>query len=166
MKGICAACSICSDMPPQKRSRQLYFQDEGAPILVLDDSNGDSTEALRVAKLLLGEDTPFTYTTTVRCTQRIAQARPEALDIARRHCAVWTHLLTDNRMVILATQAGLRQMSITKDIKQGSTVKSVKWGLVLCIPPLYTMKAEDIKHYTAHVRRVLLTAGLIAKAVA
>jgi len=166
MKGICATCSICDFMPPQKRLRQLSFQDEGAPVLILDDTNGNSTEALRVAKLLLGDDVPFTYTTTVRCVQKIHQVSSDALDKALQRCAVWTHLLTDNRSVILATQHGLQQMRVGREVKAGGMFKSVKWGLVLCVPPLHSMTNQDIQHYSTLAHRMLVTAGLAAKVAA
>lgn len=164
MKDICAACSICDFMPPQKRLRQLSFQDEGAPILILDDTNGNPTEALRVAKLLVGEGIPFTYTTTIRCTQKIHQVSVESYGKALQHCAVWTHLLTDNRMAILATEHGLQQMRVNQGIKAGGIFKSTKWGLVLCIPPLHSMTNQEIQHYTTLTHRVLATTGLLAKA--
>ena len=166
MKEICASCAICDFMPPQKQLRQLYFQDEGAPVLILDDASEDSTEALRVARLLLGDNMTFTYTTTIRCTQKIHRVKPDRYDNALQHCAVWTHLLTGDRLVILATQHGLKQMRIGHEMKEGSMSKSIKWGLTLCIPPLSSMTAQDIQHYAAQTHRLLVTAGLVTKVTA
>lgn len=164
MKNLCAQCNVCEFVPEYVNRPVMYVQkddDNPPPILVLDDmlhSMGYG-EALLYAHDLFGPRiADFTYSTTMRC---VYNAEDEDRDIATARCAVWTHSLLENRLVTLATLRGLQQMGI-KDRKEGDAFRSSKYGLVLCIPPLWKMTTSyDFALIKTKTQRLLKEANLL-----
>jgi hypothetical protein len=151
-------------MPEQENARVLSIEkdpENRPPILVIDDLIVEEgyAGAIWTAHELLGRlIADFTYTSTIRCWHDGLE--DEDLKTAISRCSVWTHSLLDNRLVILATQRGLIQMGV-KMREEGEMFRSGKYGLVLCIPPLWSMNEIDRTPYKAKTARLLKEAGLL-----
>lgn len=169
MRRSCSQCTVCDFLDQSVFKPELSFEVGVSPegdtplILVLDDASSREEAKLGVAraKKLLG-DRPFTYSQTVRCAQGPNSPTEEQLQEARSHCSVWTHHLADNRLLLLATPAALRQLKLERECVPGDLFKSVRLGIVLCIPPLPTLssKSSAWEVYETKLGRALKGAGL------
>lgn len=162
MKHLCAKCNVCEHMPDQEGDRDLFLLEERSSVLVIDDAWGaDHTPIQRRLDALFPEGVAYTYTSTVRCKFSTHEVSPEWVEVSVQRCAVWTHLLMDNRSVVITTPYGLRQMGLEVDRKPGDMFKSAKVGVVLVIPPIVMMSGKDVVEYQPRVKRVLREVGLV-----
>jgi hypothetical protein len=167
MNKLCGECALCSDFLPQQQieSRLAWELNrtiplvEGVPfqepvVLVLDDCDDKKLVSTATINLweLLGK--------SIFEEHEVVEAD---VQVAAERCAVWTNMLLEERLVILATKRGLEQMGVKKEMEEGDMRKSARWGVVLCIPPLHLLspKSAAFKVYKAKVQRVLKEAGLI-----
>lgn len=146
----------------QDRDRVLLLEgDTPTRILVLDDIEvqDDYDAALAVAFKLLGT-AEFAYSPTIRCEHTEDEMSIECLRTVVSRCAVWTNIISDNRLVILATKRGMDQLKVGADKSEGDIFRVGKLGVVLCIPALITLNLE-LPAYRERARRVLREAGLL-----
>lgn len=157
MNSLCSTCNICSFMPEQKTLRMSHLEEEGEKpvILVIDDEfkQSDYSNAIDVAMEILGEQ-KFTYTTTIRCSFDPSALSFDQFNTAVQRCSVWTHHLLNDRLIILATKLGVKQMKLPKTVDEGDMFKS-PLGYVLVIPALYKMKPEVVSIYKNKALRLL-----------
>lgn len=161
MIGQCRNCNICAFMPEQDEERIpcCIFGERDitqVSILVVDDcaDKRDMLHNMERASRLLHER-PFIYTTTIRCDYISGEISKEAEEKALNRCAVWTHQLLENRMFILSTLNGLKQMRIGEGRGEGDLWRSLRLGVILCIPPLDRMTVKEFSAYMAKTERVL-----------
>lgn len=166
MRKLCAKCNICDFMPEQYIDKELFWwwgmrdeenQDNAeAPVLFIDDCSDkrDIIHALNVARdLVKGED--FIYTTTIRCDYMPGDLiLPNFIKAAQR-CAVWTHQLLDNRLLIVSTIMGLTQIQAGEDKKVGDIWRNTRLGVILCTPSLLAIPPAAIESYQSKIERVL-----------
>jgi hypothetical protein len=147
-------------MPEQSKRRILSIGDGNAKVLVIDDckSHLQLDLSLEVADILL-KPTPYLFTTSVRC--EFNSLPKEALPIAISRCSVWTRSLTENRLVILSTFSGLKQLKVETDRGPGSMFRNNRLGLILQIPPLLEMDGKTIEGFRPKAQRLLREARLI-----
>lgn len=164
MLNLCAECNVCSDFMPEQKTPRTSKVDFGCDpvVLVIDDASNyaDYPQAIDVARILVG-DVDFTYTTTIRCNHYPTDLKATERSTATARCAVWTHGLLENRMVILSTQRGMNQMKIETFRVPGDMFRNSKLGLLLCISPLLEMNETAIKHYKVKTQRLLREAKLV-----
>jgi hypothetical protein len=165
MNNIIAKCNICSSfMPEQEEDRRLSWiygsgpiaETKLAPVLFIDncDDKRDISRALLVATDLV-RDSNFVYTTTIRCDFMPGEIEIKQLIQAEHRCAVWTHSLLENRLLIISTQAGLRQMQLGEDKSPGDIWQNSRVGVVLCVPPLLRIPPSAIATYQSKIERVI-----------
>lgn len=166
IEAICATCNLCSEfMPVQDKDRLLLLEPievHTVPkILILDDTpeRKDYDKAIRMAQLLIGPQT-FTYSATIRCSFVPDALNQVQLQTAASRCSVWTNQLLEGRAVIIATMRGLFQLKVGIERVVGEAFRVPRLGVILCIPPLLTLKVKDLDIYQAKVKRVLKEAGL------
>lgn len=157
MISLCSTCNICSFMPEQKTLRMSHLEEEGEKpvILVIDDEFKQSnySDAVDVAMEILGEQ-KFTYTTTIRCNFTPGELTAQQVDTATQRCSVWTHHLLNDRLIILSTITGVKQMKLPKVVGEGDMFRS-PLGYVLVIPALGDMKPEVVSIYKNKALRLL-----------
>lgn len=167
---MCAKCHVCEFMPKQEKA--LCLEEEGTtpPILFIDDMYKTPDMSIVIASpkdylVHITEDVfginrqHFTYTNSVRCMPGL-DVTDEQMEDATQRCSVWTHFLADNRLVIVSTVTGLSQLEIDATPKPGDLFRSLRLGIILCIPPILTMDRELSDLYAAKFNRALKQAGL------
>lgn len=158
---LCATCTACNFMPKQEFPRVLNWDstNERPLILVLDDIY-DARDSVEMSSDLLPAIS-FTLTSTIRC-QAGLDLNEEQFVAAVAACSVWTKPLLEGRKLILSTHFGLKQMNIPYNYKIGEILKSQKYGWILVIPPLQTIKLlEVIDNYKPKVNRLLKECNLL-----
>lgn len=169
MHHICSQCNICAFMPEQTAPRLLSFNNTENPafdtmVLVIDDSQNqlDQYDGMKWVADNLLPNTPFTYTSTVRCEYDPIDLEAGQFEQALEQCAVWTHQLLEGRAVIITTENGLHQMQVGQDKKRGDMFKHPRLGSILVIPPVAVMMhGSFVKEYLPRVQRVLKEVNLV-----
>lgn len=167
MNDLCAKCNVCAAfMPEQEEERTLEWwygghMREQRHVLFIDDcaDKRDITRSLDIARDLV-KSTEFVYTTTIRCDFVSGELDDEEVLKAEQRCAVWTHQLLEKRMLIISTEAGLRQMQLGEDKGVGDMWRNNRVGVVLCVQPLLRIPHTAIAHYQAKIERVLKKAEI------
>lgn len=165
MSDLITTCNICAAMPDQDEPRMLRWwwgsrdveEIDQDKVLVIDDcpDKRDVRRAVELARDLV-RGTQFTYTTTIRCDYVLGELTADGEKMALNRCAVWTHQLLANRLLILSTLNGLHQMRITERVTvPGDLWLNHRLGAILCIPPLYLMTGKEMGTYQSKVMRVL-----------
>ena len=158
---ICGQCNICHSIVPRTEdTKPILAYDIGgeSPVLLVIDDSPDVGEAASIMSELMGKPVPFTYTSSVRCLDRLGTINNDAL-VSR--CSVWTHSLVEGRAAIITTRNGLKQLKAAEDRNEGDLFKHSRLGVVLVIPPLNSLDMERNLHiYTKKVKRVLSEVGL------
>jgi hypothetical protein len=157
----CSDCNVCEELVgKQEAERVHYFGNASARVLVLDDTNRLEwcMTAMDIAQALLGTETNFTYTTTVRCESFSLGTKDREKVLSS--CGVWTHSLLENRSLILTTVNGLKQMRIAPEKGEGDMFRSNQYGAILVIPPLVHMRDSELNAYIAKTKRLLREVGL------
>jgi hypothetical protein len=156
MKHLCASCTVCEQwgIPKQESVRVLSVFGDGSPspILIIDDHQGNRDFPYRALSLIFGMDSPpYEYTQTIRCTY---EGGIEFKEVAA-HCAVWTNFLINNRSIILTTSSGMKQMGLNVAWSHGKIYKSPAHGLILSIPPLWTVDEDEAGIYRTQLKRMI-----------
>lgn len=170
----CSMCNVCGFVKrypsPMLCEDSMGEYDAGMeparPLLLVIDDLFESEEYKNrqmVVSSLLPVDIAFTYTSTVRCSVLHEDMIPGRFDVILSRCSVWTNSLLDERLVILSTVNGLKQMKVEKDYNEGDMFKSVRLGVVLVIPPIKMLGPRDrfFSVYQEKVKRVMKEAGLL-----
>jgi hypothetical protein len=126
------------------------------PVLFIDncDDKRDVMRSMDVARDLV-QSTDFTYTTTIRCDFILGELPAKDVLLAADRCAVWTHHLLENRLLIVSTEAGLKQMQVQEIRSPGHMWRNSRLGVILCIPPLLRIPPGAIVSYQSKIERVL-----------
>lgn len=161
MLELCAKCNVCGFMPVQTVDRTLYYVNQDAPVLVIDDTvrGLDMLPSVSILCDLLSREVEFTYTNAIRCWYHPGSISLEQEEVALQSCSVWTRQLLDNRHLILSTKRGLRQLGM--DREEGEAFRSNRLGLVLVIPRVRTLVDSLFTEYQHRVQRMLKEARLI-----
>jgi hypothetical protein len=151
-------------MPKQIIPRILYQDSkpdlvERPKILVIDDNPYSYSVTGVIDYVLDGNE--YIYTNSIRCHFDVGRVLEDDQEIAIARCAVWTNALLADRLVILSTVNGLKQMKIDPDKKPGDMFRSKKLGLILCIPPLYSMLDAEYDLYAAKAMRLMKEARIV-----
>jgi hypothetical protein len=160
---LCANCQVCN-LPKQRELRAAYYSESGEieKVVLLDDNHqGSGTYCdFHSNSLLLFGKIDFAYTSTTRCEMEGATSEQKARAIQR--CSVWTNLVCHDRLVIVSTLTGLRQLGIEPGHQIGDVFTDDVNGVIVVIPPLNTITPEEMKNeWRPKVRRVLKESGLL-----
>lgn len=161
---LCSRCKICLDiLPPQSHDPVLFHGEESSPVLVVDDLYERESLSLALAKCckLLG-DTPYCYTSTLRCEPGKGLGSGDYL-IPEERCTVWTNLLVQDRALILTTITGLFQMGVQEEIPEGEIYIVQRLGTLIVIPPLTQMTHLQFVTTRHKVERALKSLRLLEK---
>lgn len=136
MIDVCRTCNICH-LKEQAEERTPYFEEVSNPAAILIDDNfgygSEYKDAYAEGITIMGK-TSFTYTSTVRC--QMDAVKPDELTKIMSRCAVWTHLLAEDRKLIVCTKNGLVQLGLTEEHPVGDVFADERLGVVVVIPPL------------------------------
>lgn len=157
---LCASCSVCAFMPSQEK--QLVWENASSPILLVDDRRTISVEVAiatiyDVFRLRAGE---FSYTETMRC-QPDGPLEADQIREALERCSVWTHNLASERLLLVSTVRGLEQLGV-QGKKEGDLFKTLRLGVVLCIPAVEDIEEADVPSLRSRFQRALKEARVYA----